>query len=211
VIANGIDTDEFKPAPVARAHWRDLHGVVDESVIGLVGRFHPVKGVAEYLQAMCLLRDADDRPMRFLLAGPDMVCGNTALMNLVAQYQIEPQQIELLGPLGDVSQFLPALDLLVLASLREGTPNILLEAMACGVKTVATGVGDVERILDVPARVACPGDAADLASKIGQALTSRDDAAEQKRASTEREFVQRYYSTGQCMTAYLNTYQEILN
>lgn len=210
VIVNGIDLQEFKPSSSERAKWRDQLGVGRATWVGLVCRYHPLKGVEEYLQAVGELADettTDD--IRFLLAGPGMDSDNSALMTLFKKYQIDPSTVDLLGPLDDTAGFLPALDLVVIASIREGTPNILLEAMACGVKTVATRVGDVERILRDPDRTVCPGDASDLAYKIRHALDEPVEV-ERQRILAEREFLSSNYQIEQCMAAYMNTYEELL-
>ena len=209
VIANGVDLLEFKPAPSARAKWRDELGVGDARWVGLVCRFHPLKGVAQFLKAVSMLFSDATVNIRFVLAGPGMDEHNPALMALLDNNGIDRSKLDLLGSIDDPARFLPALDLVVLASVREGTPNILLEAMACGVNTVATRVGDVDRILLDPARVVCPGDESDLAFKIRQALDAPADA-QRDRVQTEREFLLSNYSTEQCMTAYVNIYQEML-
>ena len=50
----------------------------------------------------------------------------------------------------DLNRYYSAADVLVLASSREGWPNVLLEAMACGTPVVATGVGGVTEFVDHP-------------------------------------------------------------
>jgi glycosyltransferase involved in cell wall biosynthesis len=210
VIVNGIDTEEFRPAAECRTHWRTTHGVGIESWVGLVCRYHPLKGVAEFLQAVRLIVDETDEVIRFVLAGPGMTMDNLALVKLMDRYRVSADEIDLLGPIEDTAKFLPALDLLVIASVREGTPNVLLEAMACGVKTVATRVGDVALILGDPARVVEPGNVAELAQKIKLALQCKEDL-ERRRVGQEIELIRAEYHTGQCMQAYLNTYNKLLD
>ena len=213
VIVNGIDTEEFRPAVQCRSQWRSTHGVGSEHWVGLVCRYHPLKGVAEFLQAVRLISDENDKTdavIRFALAGPGMTLENPALATLMQRYCVNKDEVDLLGPIEDTAKFLPALDLVVIASVREGTPNILLEAMACGVKTVATQVGDVARILRDPTRVVQPGDVEDLAKKIKLALQCTEDA-ERQRALQELEFVRREYHTEQCMQAYLDIYHKLMD
>jgi glycosyltransferase involved in cell wall biosynthesis len=148
-------------------------------------------------------------PARFFLAGSGMTLDHPEFVALLSETGLQPSDLDLLGPIKNVAGFLPAIDLLVLPSLREGTPNILLEAMACGVNTVATGVGDVPRILQTPARVAVPGDVQDLADKIAAAL-AESEHKRQKRVQTEREFLTDHYNAPVCMRAYCDQYQTLL-
>ena len=70
-----------------------------------------------------------------------------------------------------------ALDLLCLASAYgEGFPNVMGEAMACGVPMVATDVGDAAAILDDPSRIVPPGDAAGLGAIVVRLLQAGPDA-----------------------------------
>ena len=62
-------------------------------------------------------------------------------------------RVELLGalPHEDLPSLYSAADMLVLASSREGWPNVLLEAMACGAPVVATNIGGIPEIITYPA------------------------------------------------------------
>ena len=70
------------------------------------------------------------------------------LHGLASQLGLTERQVEFLGELKDVRPFYHKSDFLMLTSDWEGTPNVLLEAMACGLPVVATKVGGVPEIVD---------------------------------------------------------------
>ena len=167
VIPNGLDLDEFAPDQQARDRVRGEYDVGDATWIGMVGRYHPVKGVQQFVSAAARLA-RQHANVRFVLVGTGMDANNQELAGIVTASGLPPERLDLAGEIRPINGFLPGLDLLVVASLREGSPNALLEAMACEVNCVATDVGDVRRVLDDEARIAAPGDVADLAAKMGQ-------------------------------------------
>ncbi len=164
LIANGFDTDSFIPSASGRAQLRCRLGIGDdEFVIGLAARYHPMKDIDNFLQAAHRLATRG-YPTRFLLAGPGMEIHNTDLMARIHTLQLE-SRIQLLGLFRDMPLFFQGLDLATLSSSRgEGFPNVLGEAMACGIPCVATDVGDVRVILgDTGTRVS-PADPEALAA-----------------------------------------------
>jgi glycosyltransferase involved in cell wall biosynthesis len=206
VIPNGIDLQEFKPAEHHRQQVRQQYELGTTPWVGLVSRFHPHKGVREYLQAARQLIDAGVNA-GFMLAGEGMTEDNPALAAMMHECGVGRNEVKLIGPINNMAEFLPALDLLVMPSYWEGTPNILLEAMACGVATVATNVGDVARLLADPARLVEPGNATDLAAKIKQTLLIDEDT--EQRVQHEREHVLSNYQLQRCMDAYCETYKNL--
>ena len=64
------------------------------------------------------------------------------------------------------------IDLLVSSSIVEGSPNVVLEAMACETPCIVTDVGDSARIVNDPALVIPPGNPEALAVAIGQFINS---------------------------------------
>ena len=164
VIPNGFDTALYRPDPVARAQLRAELGVPDEApLIGLIARFDPMKDHATFLAAAALL--ATRRPdARFVLVGRGIEPGNPALAAALG----EPLagRTHLLGARDDVPRIMASLDLGCLSSISESFPNVLGEAMACGVPCVATDVGDSAWILGETGRVAPPRDPAALAAAL---------------------------------------------
>ncbi|MEO0035230.1 MAG: hypothetical protein RLZZ501_1253, partial [Pseudomonadota bacterium] len=120
VIANGIDTDRFRPDPEARARWRAALGAGPETVlVGMVARVDPMKDHAGFLAAATAA--AALRPeIALVVAGT----GTETLPGPAAHR---------LGEVADVAGLYAALDIVVLASrFGEGFPNVVAEAMACG-------------------------------------------------------------------------------
>jgi glycosyltransferase involved in cell wall biosynthesis len=91
------------------------------------------------------------------------------------------------GGQSDMHAVYNALDVASLSSVAEGFPNVIGEAMACGVPCVSTAVGDAAWLLDDDALLAPSGEAAALADRIGRLLQrSPDDLARLGAAARER-------------------------
>src|SRR5574338_1606365 len=100
-----------------------------------------------------------------------------------------------LGNRDDVERLYPACDVTVLPSLFEGTPNVALESMACGVPVIATDVSDNATIIpDGRAGYIVPlGDPARLAERIETIL--RDGALRASMSQAARAWVHAEFST----------------
>jgi glycosyltransferase involved in cell wall biosynthesis len=146
-IPNGVDTDRFRPRPDARRSLRQEIGAgPDAPVVGWVARFHPMKDFPTFLRAARLFADAR-RDARFVVCGEGCDRGNGEIMTLIAQAGLA-DHVRLLGARSDIEAVYPAFDVLALSSAYgEGFPNVLIEAMACGVPCVATDVGDCRAII----------------------------------------------------------------
>lgn len=203
VIPNGVDTERFKPRQDVRLRLRgsSASDACAAKWVALVARFHPNKGVDHFLNAVSRLR-SKGLDFKVILAGPGMDSSNQELTAMIKHVGLQQGDIDCRGSVEDPSVFLPALDLVVIASVSEGMPNVLLEAMACGVATVATKVGDVEKILTEPKRLANPGDAGDLADKIAYALSAAP--------TDDRAYVEQHFGLDRCNAAYCETYVGLL-
>jgi glycosyltransferase involved in cell wall biosynthesis len=163
VVMNGVDAELFHPRDRAAAR-REL-GLPPGPLALYVGNLKPEKGVRELARAWdTVARQLPDATLAVVGGGPLRGELEAAL----------PPRATLHGaqPLAAIPTWLAACDVLVLPSHVEGTPNVVLEALACGRRVVASAVGGVPDLITsatlgalVPAR-----DPDALAAALTQAL-----------------------------------------
>jgi glycosyltransferase involved in cell wall biosynthesis len=191
VVSNGFDTAAFRPDDIARAATRRELGLGSEvPLVGMVARFHPQKDHANFVAAAALVRTM--RPgVRFMLCGRGVDASNEELRRLLEAAGIEADAL-LLGERRDTARLYNACDVVCLSSRGEALPNVLGEAMACGVPCVGTDVGDVARLLSDTGTVVPPRDPAALASALLAVLALEPDRRQalgaRARARIERDF-----------------------
>jgi glycosyltransferase involved in cell wall biosynthesis len=138
VLRNGVDMTLF--APVDRSAARARLELADTgTIIAGVGNLVPEKGFDLLIEA------AADSSFRLLLVGDGPE--RASLCSLADR--LAPGRVEFRGnmPQADLRYVYSAANVLALPSLREGWPNVLLEAIACGTPVVAAGVGGVREII----------------------------------------------------------------
>jgi glycosyltransferase involved in cell wall biosynthesis len=141
VLRNGVDTRMFRPVDRALLRARlQLSG----KVLLMVGNLVELKGHELVLRALCDLPDTC-----LLIIGEGREEQNLKELTHTLGLQ---ERVRFLGilPQEQLVEYYGAADALVLASSREGWPNVLLEAMACGTPVVATDVGGTPEIVAAP-------------------------------------------------------------
>jgi glycosyltransferase involved in cell wall biosynthesis len=157
VIANGFDTDVFRPCGEARTALRAEYGLAADAVIvGLVGRYHAMKDHANFLRAAAVLSRTHPGVYYFMV-GAQVDCHNAELNALVSELGLQ-RNVRLLGRRHDMDKVTAGLDVACSSSAYgEGFPNVIGEAMSCAVPCVVTDVGDSARIVADTGRVVPPG------------------------------------------------------
>lgn len=147
VIPNGFDTSQFVPDSSARGSLRKELGMErDAPLIGLVARYHPQKDHATFVRAAGILH-AEIPGVHFVLCGNGVTAGNRDLAEMIGEAGLEGTA-HLLGQRADITRIQASLDIASSsASSGEGFPNIIGEAMSCGVPCVVTDTGDSSEIV----------------------------------------------------------------
>lgn len=152
VIPNGINTSEFIPSRKSRAAVRSELGVAkDALLIGMMGRYHPVKDHANFLQAAHLVSQRNPN-VNFVLIGQGVDHQNKELCRLIRDLGLT-RQTHLLGERDDMPRISASLDVFSLSSHCESFPNVIGEAMACEVPCAVTNVGDASFLVGGTGRV----------------------------------------------------------
>ena len=142
VLRNGVDLERF--APRDRAALREKLGLTG-SVWLTVGHLVELKGVHIAIAALARVPD-----VTLLIAGrgPE----DCKLRNQVTQLGLQAR-VRFLGAIAhaQLCEYYNAADALIHASSREGMPNVVLEAMACGTPVVAAPFASASEVLDAPA------------------------------------------------------------
>lgn len=167
-IPNGFDTNLFRPNPKARAEVRAEIGCADGTpLVGMVTRMDPMKDHPTFFQAAARIRKTVPAT-QFLLCGQGLESSNDEVTRLINADGLS-KVTHLLGKRDDISRIMAALDVLVLSSAYgEGFPNVLGEAMSCGIPCVSTDVGDARHIIGDTGKIVPPRRPEDLTKAIAE-------------------------------------------
>lgn len=167
LVPNGVDRELFRPRDRTRA--RTLLGLPEHGkVLLFVGRLEREKGLDELTRAYRDLVRKSSETISLVIVGDGSMSERLSLqLNGVPNVVLAGAR-----PAEDVAHYLAAADVLVLPSWAEGTPNVILEALAAGRPIVATHVGGIPDVVrhDHTGLLVPPRDVGALASALNAAL-----------------------------------------
>ncbi len=208
LIPNGFDTDAFAPSDTAGRDFRRELGIPDDALlIGMIGRFHPMKDHQSFVRAAAQVSKRHPRS-RFLMAGPGVSPDNETLTASLRNSGIS-SSVHLLGSREDMPRIYPALDVMVSSSsFGEAFPLVVGEAMSCGVPCVVTDVGDSAELVGDTGIVVPPRDPERLAAEISRML---DLPAEERRSlgASARTRVQAEFALERSVASFADLYRSL--
>ena len=170
-VPKGVDAELFRPAG---PNLRDSLGLTNRRVVLSVGRFVPIKNMALLIDALARMVPSDpDLHLLLVGEGPEL----DALKQQAGRLNVT-RAVTFAGyvPQHEMARYYRTADVFALASDFDNSPNVVLEAMACGLPVVATDVGGVAEYVaagrggDLVPR----GDATAMAGVLGDWLSSAD-------------------------------------
>jgi glycosyltransferase involved in cell wall biosynthesis len=207
LIENGVDTQEFARrrdrTSARKAIGLDPH----RKLVGAVGRLSGEKAFDVLIRAADRLwKDGWDFDV--VIAGEGDERGR--LEALVRELG-RADRVRLYGHVADTVPLYEALDVFALSSLREGLPNVVLEAMALEVPVVATRIAGVPRLVreGETGLLVSPGSAEELANGLARVLADAGLAG--RLAAAGRREVENNYSFAVRMAKLRKLYDELLD
>ena len=192
-ISNGLDMDEYSPVDdeTRQALRQRLGWPPSQRILLTVASFKEPKnhfGILDALEGF----EAARSPLRFYWVGepapPDRFAGVRERIVQLGLVEV----IHVLGLRSDVVELYQACDLLLLNSLWEGTPNVILEALACGRPVIATDVSDVSRYV-LPGRTGWlvpPGNSDALRRVLDQVAQTSNEKLKEMGANGRQHLVE---------------------
>lgn len=204
VIHNGLRAEDFASgSPGRRVAEPSEYGFV------FVGELRKIKGLEVLVQAMHLLRacsQANGAQQRLLIvgAGPDQPFLSTKIRSLELN-----DEICMAGPIHPATRAFSAAKCVVIPSLAESFPYIVLEALAAAAPLITTRVGGIPEIYGPYAdTLIAPADPVALAGAMRSAL--EDGSSIRTRAPTLRERVKTLFTSDEMVGSTIEFYRCIL-
>lgn len=206
LIENGIDTEEFQRQRAVTAARNELGLNHSAFLIGAVGRLSPEKGFDLLIRALAqLLGQGIDAAVLLVGEGEQ----KTPLEELAANLGCR-DRLHLTGFQSDVRPYFEAMDVFALSSLREGLPNVVLEAMAMQVPVLATRIAGVPRVIDDgrDGLLVSPGSVEELTTGLRRLY--QEEQLRSRLGQEGRRTIEERYSFARRMAKVARVYDELL-
>ncbi|MBI3759247.1 MAG: glycosyltransferase [Deltaproteobacteria bacterium] len=144
VIHNGIDREVFYPRDQLAARQK-LKLAATAKIMVSVAALVPLKSIDQLIEAMQILRQAQPQARLYVIGeGPERAALTAQIAALALQ-----ANVFLVGakPQSELADWYAAADVFCLASQREGCPNVVIKALACGTPVVARAVGGIGELV----------------------------------------------------------------
>lgn len=208
LVHNGVDGTLFAPQPPDPALRASL-GLDQRPVVGFVGEARAKKGLGRMLRIFPRL--CDEVPAQLLLVGGVRQEDSAMVDFFRRQHPDLPLHLVPPQPNQALPSYYALCDVVILPSLRDGLPNALLEAMACGRPVVASAVGGMLDVVthDMDGMLLPPRDDRVWVEALRHMLL--DSEARQRLGSAARQTALDRFTPGQELEAVLAVYERVLS
>lgn len=208
VIYNGYEFAAFERHLNSRDEARATLGLGRQDiVVGVVGRFDPLKDFQNFINAAATVARKVDK-VKFLMVGRHLDLSNDTLRGWIEVADLKSRFI-LVGAQIDVPFYLSAMDIFCLSSQSEAFPNVVVEAMAMSLPCVVTRAGDAAEIVGEDGFVVPVKDSISLAGALLK-MYDLDLLARRKLGERGARRVRADYGIERMRQSYEDTYRHVV-
>lgn len=206
-IVNGVDLGRFsQTSKTASVKIRSEFGIdAGVQVVGMIAQLSHWKGISYFLNAISSILTRYQN-VRFLIVGDGPERANLEAM---AELLGISRHVVFAGFRRDIPEIIASIDIVVLSSLREGLPLVLLESMAMAKPVVATDVGGVSELVlnGKTGFLISPRNSDTLSEAVAKLLHDRKKGKEFGKAG--RKYVEQNFSLDQMIKKYEDVYTRV--
>ena len=207
VVYNGVDVEQFRPDGQRRERMRRETQIGNHFVWLAVGRLEAPKDYPTLIRAFARISDVREDTLLWIVGdGPlrRQVEALTREMGLQVR-------VRFWGLRADVSNLMNGADAFVMSSSREGLPNVLLEAQACGLPAVVTNVGgNAEIVVQEETGFIVPPQNPEALAEAMLRLMGLPMEMRQQMGTLARQRVEQQFSLESVVTQWENLYYELM-
>jgi glycosyltransferase involved in cell wall biosynthesis len=206
VVNNGFDVLPLNSSELKRVAFRNSLNLGKESVIfGMACRYHLQKDFKTLFESLSLIKKRGFIDFKIVLVGVDLNYDNFELVNMIKSYNLVGFVL-LNGVSNDINEFFGVIDFYFMtSSYGEGFPNVIAEAMLCGIPCISTNIGEAAKIINTFGFVVEPQRPDLFADEIIRFIKIMEDKSSFGKLKNQcREFIESNYSTEKMILNYNN-------
>lgn len=143
LVESGVDLAALRPMPRSEALMQQIGAGSDDLIVGFAGRWSEEKNPLGFVEIARLVDPA--LPVRFVMTGAGHL--RPAVEQAIHEASFAAGRFHLLGEVSDIAPIVASFDLLVLPSMLDGRPVVVMEALSMGVPVLASRVGALPELI----------------------------------------------------------------
>lgn len=207
VVNNGFDTIRLNSSEHERVALRNSLNLSNDSILfGMACRYHPQKDFYTLFESLNLIKTRGFE-FKIILVGSNLNWDNLELVNIIKFYNLE-NFVLLNGISNNINEFYGVIDFYFMTSFYgEGFPNVIAEAMACGIPCISTNIGEASKIINSLGSIVEPQRPDLFAAEVIKFLKIMEDKSSFGELKNKcREFIESNYGLSKMISNYNNVW-----